>query len=212
MSTTQVTISWEGYEFNNFIISYGSQSLSNPEDGAKIYVINSTNYTFANLISNEMYGIYLKTDCVNKSSFWIGPLLIFIEPSDMNLNGNDTSEYLGLLNNKSDVQSIAHSIINSKSMYNLIKTNDCILISCNNDWNNSKNIILPNSGLCIKNCGLTSTKYQYKGNCYNDCQKNTKKINYECYSNSIIEKCATYSIESDYENLCITCQNDYYIK
>ena len=33
MNETQATISWEGYELSKFIISYGLQTLSNPEEG-----------------------------------------------------------------------------------------------------------------------------------------------------------------------------------
>ena len=46
MNTAKVTISWEGNKFNKFIISYGLQSLSNPD---KINITDKTSYTFTNL-------------------------------------------------------------------------------------------------------------------------------------------------------------------
>ena len=78
MTSKEVTISWEGYEFNKFIISYGLQNFIEPENGNKIYVVNKTNYTFTNLSKNKKYNVYIKTDCDSKSSYWIGPLLISI--------------------------------------------------------------------------------------------------------------------------------------
>ena len=90
MGSSEVIISWEGYEFNKFIISYGLQNLLNPEDGDIIYVINKNSYTFTNLESNQRYNIYIKTDCGSKSSFWIGPLLISIEFYTMPKNSSAT--------------------------------------------------------------------------------------------------------------------------
>ena len=68
ISTSEVIISWEGYEFNKFIISYSSQNLLNPENGNIINGVDKTNYTFTNLNSNERYNIYIKTDCEITSS------------------------------------------------------------------------------------------------------------------------------------------------
>ena len=113
---------------------------------------------------------------------------------------------------KSGFQLIVDCTVNFKTIYYLIKNNNCRLISCKDDWKNLKNIILSHSGLCVKNCNSTSTKYHYKGNCYTECPENTTNFNYICYSNSIIEKCEIYSLESNHENLCIKCQNNYYPK
>ena len=49
MTATTVRISWEGNEWNKFIISYDLQNLENPEDGNKIYVTDKSYYIFTNL-------------------------------------------------------------------------------------------------------------------------------------------------------------------
>ena len=49
MNRTHTIISWEGNEWNKYIISYGLQNLLNPEDGTKINVNDETSYTFTNL-------------------------------------------------------------------------------------------------------------------------------------------------------------------
>ena len=79
----KATIEWEGYEWNKVIISYSSQSSANPNNGKNITVIDARNYTFTNLNLNTVYYIYLKTDCDSKSSYWLGPLLIYIESYNM---------------------------------------------------------------------------------------------------------------------------------
>ena len=295
MNTTEVSISWEGYEFNKFIISYGLQNLLNPENGNKINLNSKTYHTFKNLDSNQRYDVYIKTNCDSKSSYWIGPLLISIESYNMThtginsihtcskviydsegpdgnysnyanstltiypetgklvsikgtinteINHGNLSIYYGsgkyeyLYGKYSGSRSISLSSsssltlkftsdksivkagfqlviscdINSKSIYKLIKNSYsyCMLISCKDDWKNSQKILLSNSGICLTNCTSTSTKYSYKGNCYNNCPENAINDNFICYSNSTIEKCGEYSFESDYEDLCITCQNGYY--
>ena len=57
MNDTQATVSWEGYDLNNFIISYGPQSLEKPEDGIRINVNNNVYYTFTNLNPNQKYNM-----------------------------------------------------------------------------------------------------------------------------------------------------------
>ena len=91
MNEANVTISWGGFEFNKFIISYALQSLLNPELGIKINVINNTNYTFTDLNPDKRYDIYIKTDCDTKSSYWIGPLLISIGSYNMIHNATNTT-------------------------------------------------------------------------------------------------------------------------
>ena len=71
MNEANTIISWEGNEWNKYVISYGLQSLANPEDGNKIYVNDKTNYIFTNLNHNLRYDIYLKTNCGSKCSKWI---------------------------------------------------------------------------------------------------------------------------------------------
>ena len=71
MNETLTMISWEGNEWNKYVISYGLQSLVNPEDGNKIYVNDKTNYIFTNLNHNLRYDIFLKTNCGSKCSKWI---------------------------------------------------------------------------------------------------------------------------------------------
>ena len=71
MNEANTIISWEGNEWNKYVISYGLQSLVNPEDGNKIYVNDKTNYIFTNLNHNLRYDIYLKTNCGSKCSKWI---------------------------------------------------------------------------------------------------------------------------------------------
>ena len=90
MNFSQATISWEGYEFSNFIISYGLQSLSNPEEGTKINVTDKTYYTLNNLSLYKRYYVYIKTECNNKSSYWIGPLLISIGSYNMTHQGTNS--------------------------------------------------------------------------------------------------------------------------
>ena len=85
ITTSQVTISWKEYEWNNFIISYGLQSLLNPDIGTKIKVTNSFYYTITNLNQNNKYNIYIKTDCGKKTSYWVGPLLISISKDSYNM-------------------------------------------------------------------------------------------------------------------------------
>ena len=64
---TAVNISWQGYGLNKFVISYGLQNLSTPEEGHEIDV-TGTNYIIKNLNLSQKYDIYIKTDCVSKSS------------------------------------------------------------------------------------------------------------------------------------------------
>ena len=90
MNTAKVTISWEENEYNKFIISYGLQNLSNPNDGDKINITDRTSYTFTNLNSNQKYNIYIKTDCESKSSYWLGPLLISFESYNMAGTGTNS--------------------------------------------------------------------------------------------------------------------------
>ena len=90
MSETQAEISWEGYEWNKFIISYGLQTLVDPETGTKINVTDKAYYTFTNLIPNKRYDIYIKTDCSSKSSYWIGPLMVSIETYNMAKTGTNS--------------------------------------------------------------------------------------------------------------------------
>ena len=59
MNETQLTLSWEGNEWNKYIIGYGLQSLSNPEDGEKINITNETSCAFTNLDFNSRYDIYI---------------------------------------------------------------------------------------------------------------------------------------------------------
>ena len=299
MNKTQATISWVGYELNKFIISYGIQNLSNPEEGIKINVTGKENFTFTNLNLNQIYDVYIKTDCDSKSSYWIGPLLISIGFYNMSHNGTnsiitcskviydsggpngdyqnyedstltiypetpgkfvsikgiiDTEigyDYLYIYNGNStggnlfgcyegnqiiplfgstigpltikftSDLSILYSgfelvigcIINSQTIYYLIKENKCRTILCDNDWRNKKNIILPKSGLCVKNCNSTNQKYHYKGKCYDNCPINSINRDFICYSKIILGKCEEYSLESDYfENLFIKCKEDYYPK
>ena len=94
--------------------------------------------------------------------------------------------------------------------YYLTKSNNCQIISCDNDWRNVQNKIISNSANCVEDCKTTSKKYQYQGKCYNVCPGDTTSVNYICYSNSVLEKCQLYSIYSDYEGLCIKCKNGYY--
>ena len=89
ISPQQAEISWEGYEWNKFIISYDLQGLSDPEEGEKIDVIDSTSYIFTNLNPSQKYDIYLKTYCGSKFSYWIGPLLISIESYNMPNSGTN---------------------------------------------------------------------------------------------------------------------------
>ena len=49
-----------------------------------------------------------------------------------------------------------------QTIYNLIKDNTCRRLSCDNDYKNIQNIILSNSGLCLKNCNSTNLKYHYR--------------------------------------------------
>ena len=296
VKTSQITVKWEGNEWNKYIISYGTQNFKNPESGTKINIVYSSNYTFTN-ISEIKYDIYLQTDCGGKTSDWIGPLTIPFEsynmkykdsnsinttsmviydsggPNGNNLDNDDsiltvypeTSEHLiyikGSVNlepnydylyiydgkgisgkqlgkygsssiipllvftpgrpmtirfktdhsvQTSGFQLIVGYMINTQIKNNLIKSNNCQIISCDNDWKIIQNKMILNTDECVEDCELTDTKYQYRGKCYSTCPNNTGNINYTCYSNSVLEKCETYSIYSDYENLCITCKNNYY--
>ena len=83
----EAKVSWEGFEWNKFVISYGLQNLENPENSNKIYVTDKRNYTFTNLTANKRYDIYIKTDCDSKYSYWIGPLLISFESYNMRHSG-----------------------------------------------------------------------------------------------------------------------------
>ena len=78
ISTSQIKISWKGNEWNKYIISYSSQSLSNPDEGIIINITNAMNFTFTNLNYDYKYDVYIKADCGEKTSYWIGPLLIYM--------------------------------------------------------------------------------------------------------------------------------------
>ena len=65
-------------------------------------------------------------------------------------------------------------------------------------------------GLIESNKYQMNLKYQYRGKWYSICPNCTSDVNFTCYSNSVLEKCEEYSIESDNENLCIKCKNNYY--
>ena len=81
---------------------------------------------------------------------------------------------------------------NSISIYGLIKRNKNQTISFDKNWK------------------IIEIKYQYRGNYCYICPYGTSNINFTCYSNNVLEKCEQYSIESEYENLCIKCKNNYY--
>ena len=57
MNETEVTVSWVGYDWNNFIIRYGLEGFSNPDEVDEINVTNKTNYTFTNLNSGIRYDV-----------------------------------------------------------------------------------------------------------------------------------------------------------
>jgi hypothetical protein len=78
----EVTLSWIGYDFNQFMISYGPTGLSNPEQGRTNYVENTENYKFTNNIGGS-FNEYIKTVCGSKSSYWIGPLSVIIQIYNM---------------------------------------------------------------------------------------------------------------------------------
>ena len=259
-----------------------------------------------NLNYDNKYDVYIKTDCGEKTSYWVGPLLIYMS-YDMNHtginsittcskiiydsggpNGNyennansiltiypetsgnfvsikgtavleDCCDHLYIydgdgtsgkqLYNSNDIYNSGTSphsysytiplivstsgpltikftadgstvfsgfrlevscVNNTETKYNLIKSNKCRLISCDNDWRSIQNKIVQDTGECVTDCNKTSFKYQYRGKCYNTCPDNTTDINYICYSNNVIEKCEKYSIYSDYEDLCIKCKDNYY--
>ena len=295
VTATQVKISWTEYNWNNYTISYGLQGLSNPDNANKIIVTNRAYYTLTNLNSDTNYDVYLKTNCGNKSSYWIGPLLISIGSYNLPFSGNysintcskiiydhggpkgnsshransiltinpETSgklvfikgsgktesgwDYLYIYNGKGtslqlgrydgsftvplfistsgpltikyitdgSIESIGFEltvgcIYNPKTIFSLIKSNSCNMLSCVDDWRNIQNKIYTDTGSCVKNCQLTNNKYEYRGKCYNTCPGDTNIVNFMCYSKSVLEKCEQYSIESDYENLCIKCKNNYY--
>ena len=294
ITESQAEISWDGYEWNNYIISYNLQGFSNQEDGTILNVSDTTHYTFTDLNPGERYDIYIKTDCGGKYSYWLGPLLLSIESYNMPNSGSNrintcskviydsggaygnyeknANSYLfiypelpgkpltikGIIRTRSyhghvsifkdgtwgtrysgnfdiplSVATDNHILLklvsddysttregfrftigcmlkSPQTIYNLIKDNTCRRLSCDNDYKNIQNIILSNSGLCLKNCNSTNLKYHYRGNCYNSCPDNSTNQNFICYSNNILEKCGEYSLESDYENLCIKCNNDYY--
>ena len=87
---------------------------------------------------------------------------------------------------------------------------NCRMVSCEENWRNIQNLIVSYTGICVKNCKATGYQYLFKGKCYSNCPVNTTNNNFICYSNSLLEKCENYSIESDFENLCIKCKNNYY--
>ena len=302
ITATQAEISWEKYEWNKFIISYDLQNLTDPENGNKIYITDKTSYKFTNLIPLQRYDIFIKTDCGNKFSYWIGPLLLSIESYIMANIGSDsittcskaiydsggpdgnyeknassllhiypeksgqflsiqgkaiTQPYHGyfrlyyglkkgyyyeyhwytgnyniplyvsptgplsieLISDSDNVNKGLHltigCIINVETIYNLIKKENCQIISCDKNWKKKQNLIDSDTEICVKNCNITDNKYQYRGKCYNNCPINTINDNFNnfmCYSNSVIEKCENYSIESEYDDLCVKCNEDYYPK
>ena len=77
----EVTLSWIGYDFNKFMMSYGSTSLSNPDQGTTYYVENTENYKFTNI--GGSFNEYIKTVCGSKSSYWIGPLSVITQIYNM---------------------------------------------------------------------------------------------------------------------------------
>ena len=99
----------------------------------------------------------------------------------------------------------------SKIRSNLEK-NNCRKCSCDNNWRNFQNKIIPENENCVNTCSSTDNKLEYRGKCYNECPVNTTSYNSICYSNEVLEKCKLFSIESDYENLCIQCNDNYYPK
>ena len=90
MTSTRANITWEGYEWNKFILSYGLQNLINPEDGVKINVIDKNYYILTKSNSILKYYFYIKTECGSKSSYWIGPLLIDFEPYNIGYRSSDS--------------------------------------------------------------------------------------------------------------------------
>ena len=287
MTSTQVTVSWVGYEWDDFIISYGYQGFSNPDDGTHINVNNGVSYTFTNLYSYTNYDVYIKTNCGSKTSYWIGPLSVYIQTYNLPYNGTNTiytcsvviydhggpngnyenyansilyiypetsgkvfsitgsvdmetcCDYLNiyngigtggeLLGNYNGLNTIPllvstsgsltikfytdYSVVSkgfeltvscmyiSKSIYDIINNNKCFSISCDNNWKNIQKIIDQNT---------TNNQYLYRRKCLNACPDNTTNIDFTCYSNSVLEKCQEYSIESESEDLCIKCNDNYY--
>ena len=293
ITPTQVIISWEGYEFNNFIISYDFENLLNPEESNKINVTDKTNYTLTNLNSNLRYYIYIKTDCGSKSSYWIGPLFISDESYNMahnqtdyiitcskviydsggpngNYSNNDNSiltvrpiisgkliylisikssidtergydylyiydgigiygKLLSSYNGRNDIPlifsisgpltikfksdySIVYSgfkltigcIINTKTIYNLIKDNNCRIISCNSTLININNLRVLNKITCdniyVFNI-ITNDNY----NCYPKCDNYyyfDKVKNYICTNNDECPNDYKYLIED--KNQCVS--------
>ena len=292
MSTEEVTISWDGLEWNEFIIRYELYTPLNSENSNIINVVNKEHYTFTDLNPNQKYNIYIKTVCGTKSSYWLGPLYISFEYYNMyhrntyylysldtcskiiydsggknrnyennaylylkvsplspssgkisikgKVNTEKNYDYLTITNGYGALLGtysgfndiplfISTSFIihfnsdssntypgyeltigcvmnSSQTIYNLIKDKSCYKISCDKNWKNIQSF----SASCVKNCRLTSKKYYYRGNCVDNCPINTTNINFFCYSKYVIESCAKYTNESEYENSCTKCKSNYY--
>ena len=291
MTATTVRISWEGNEWNKFIISYDLQNLENPEDGNKIYVTDKSYYTFTNLDSAQRYDVYIKTDCGSKSSYWLGPLLVSIESYNMAHTGTGTiitcskviydpggpygnySNYdnsiltlypeitgrlislkgtinlepyydyfliydgIGtngkLFGNYSGINDIPlivsisgpltlkfvtdYSIVNSgfqltvgciinspKTIYNLIKDNNCTMIYCDNDWKKKQNLLVLNSEICDNDQELNLDSGEYY-KCYPKCDNYyyfNQSNNYICLDKKECPDNYKYLIEE--KNQCVS--------
>ena len=290
ITDNQVTISWEGYEFKKFVISYDSQNLSNPEEGNKINITDKTYYILTNLNSDRRYYIYIKTDCNGRSSYWLGPLLIsfgsytmyhtgthrittcskvIYDPGGPNgnyynhddstliinpeisgrlisikgsINTESCCDYLHIydgirtgekllsyyngVNNIPLIASISGPltlyfrtdgsvvysgfkltigcIINTKTIYSLIKDNNCRIISCDNTGININNLLVLNKITCDSNYGfnfISNDNY----NCYPRCDNYyyfDQDNNYICLNNTECPNDYNYLIKE--KNQCVS--------
>ncbi|MBO6244135.1 MAG: BspA family leucine-rich repeat surface protein, partial [Clostridia bacterium] len=151
MTETQVTVSWDGYDWNNFIISFDLEGFSNPDNGNKINVTNKVYYTFTNLNSGTRYDVYLKTVCGSKSSYWIGPLLASIESYNLKIKGEYSIDTCSKV-----IYDDGDYSPNTKSLLTIYPETSGKLLSIKGSGRKEKSI--PN--LCIYDgIGTSSTKF-----------------------------------------------------
>ena len=90
-----------------------------------------------------------------------------------------------------------------------------MVISCDKNWRRIRKKLDISTRQYVDNCNstsFTSNKLEYEGICINECPNDTKLYESICYSKCDLDKCDICSYESELENLCISCNDNYFQK
>ena len=75
-----------------------------------------------------------------------------------------------------------------KDLIDIIKSHDCNIVNCLDNWSNYRKKINKENDTCTDNCYLTSYKYEYNYECYPNCKIGTYNNNYILSNNYIYKK------------------------